>query len=310
MKGPLMHAFILEHYGPDGLVPGLVSEPLPAPDEVVVRLEAIAINTIDWKVRNGWLAQMLPMRLPIILGYEGAGHVLAAGENVTAFAAGDRVAGFFDSGAYAEIATTSQDRIVAIPPTLSYVHAAALPTAAETSAHMQDLLRPTPAATILINGAAGGVGSILTQSLIRGGHRVIGTASRTNHDYLRTIGAEPISHGATMRDEMRRISPTGFDVAYDVTGFEFIDAVADDIDAQGIVTTTDYAAVADGAIVVGGSSFDMAPGGATKAALNSAARGELHVEIAATYPFRELPDALAFNEQGHLRGKVIVTDGK
>ncbi|MDF2580217.1 MAG: Zn-binding oxidoreductase [Microbacterium sp.] len=301
-----MHAFLLTHYGPDELEAATTDDPTPAGGEVAVRLDAIAINPLDWKIRNGWLAQMIPLPLPAVIGYEGAGTVIAVGAGVTGLSVGDRVAGFFDSGAFAEIAVTRETRLTTIPLGLSTAQAAALPTAAETATRIRGMLQPGPSSTVVVNGAAGAVGSIITQLLVRDGHQVIGTASPRNHDYLRSLGATPIGYGPDMVDDLRRLAPAGIDAGYDTTGYEFIDAVSGVIDPHRIVTTTDFAAAADGAIVAGGDPTQLFITDGVREVFDHAARGEIHVEVGAKYLFNELPDALAYSEQGHLRGKVIV----
>lgn len=301
-----MHTYVLDHYGPDGLEPATAQDAAPAPGEVAVRLEALAINPLDWKIRNGWLAQMIPLSLPAVIGYEGAGTVVSLGSGVTGFAVGDRVAGFFDSGAYAEVAVTRPARLTAIPSGLSTAQAAALPTAAETATRILGMLRPEPASTVVVNGAAGAVGSMVTQLLVRDGHRVVGTASPANHDYLRSLGAIPIGYGAGVVDDLRAVASEGIDAGYDTTGHEFVDAVAEVVDPHRIVTTADFAAAADGAIVAGGDPTQLMMTDAARNVFDLAARGEIRVEIARTFRFDELPAALAHNEQGHLRGKVIV----
>lgn len=201
-----MHAYLLTHYGPNGLQHGTAPEQPPASGEVTIRVDAIAVNPLDWKIRHGWLAQMIPLALPAVIGSEGAGTILEIGPDVVDFAVGDRVTGFIDSGAFAEIAVTRAARLVPLPAGLSMAQAAALPTAAETATRMLALLRPEPASTVVVNGAAGAVGSMLTQLLARGGHRVIGTASAANHDYIRSLGATPISTGpnwSTTSDAMQ-----------------------------------------------------------------------------------------------------------
>lgn len=301
-----MHAFLLTHYGPEGLEAATADDPVPAAGEVAVRLQAIAINPLDWKIRNGWLEQMIPLPLPAVIGYEGAGTVIAVGTGVSGFSVGDRVAGFFDSGAFAEIAVTRETRLTTIPMGLSATQAAALPTAAETATRIRGMLRPGPSSTVVVNGAAGAVGSIITQLLVRDGHKVIGTAGPRNHDYLRSLGATPIGYGPDMVDDLRRLAPAGIDAGYDTTGHAFIDAASTVIDPRRIVTIADFAAGAVGAVVAGGDPTQLSVTDGVREVFGLAARGEIHVEVGASYPFEELPHALAYSEQGHLRGKVIV----
>ena len=186
-----MNTYLLTHYGPDGLERGTARpSPLPGPDEIAIRLDAIAINPLDWKIRDGWLAEMIP--LPAARRDRLRSRRHRAPESAPTspdFAVGDRVAGFIDSGAFAETAITRAARLVRVPAGLSTEQAAALPTAAETATRIYGLLRPAPSSTVVVNGAAGAVGSMITQLLVRDGHTVIGTASASNHDYVRGLGA-------------------------------------------------------------------------------------------------------------------------
>jgi len=301
-----MHAYLLSHYGPDALQLAIIDQPEPGPGQIAVRLEAIAINPLDWKIRNGWLADMIPLRLPTVIGSEAAGTVLSVGADVTGFAVGDRVAGFIDSGAFAGTAITKASRLLPIPPGLSNKQAAALPTAAETATRIYGLLDPEPASMVVVNGAAGAVGSMITQLLIRDGHTVIGTASADNHDYVRELGATPISYGPGLVDDLRRLAPAGIHAAYDTTGHGFIGRVTEVIPAHRIVTIADFGAAAQGAIVAGGDPTQLTITDAVREIFDAVARGELRVAIAAEFDFDALPAALAFSERGHLHGKIIV----
>lgn len=252
-----MHAHLLTRYGPDGVELGTVDAPAPGPGEVAVRLDAIAINPLDWKIRAGWLAEMIPLRFPAVIGSEAAGTVVSTGADVADFAVGDRVAGFIDSGSFAETAITRASRLVAIPGGLSTAEAAALPTAAETATRLYGLLRPEPSSTVVVNGAAGAVGSMITQLLVRDGHTVIGTASADNQDYVRTLGATPVGYGPDMVDDIQRLAGAGISAAFDTTGHEFIDRVSGIIPPHRIVTTVDFAAAAQGAIIAGGDPTQL-----------------------------------------------------
>lgn len=301
-----MHAYLLTHYGPDGLESDEIEAPAPRIGEVALRLEAIAINPLDWKIRLGLLAPMIPLQLPAVLGSEAAGTVLSVGPGVTEFTVGDRVTGFIDSGAFAEVAVTRASRLVRVPDGLSLPDAAALPTAAETATRIHALLPPAPSSTVVVNGAAGAVGSMITQVLVRDGHRVIGTASTENHDYLRTLGATPIDYGPALVDELRRIAPGGIDAAYDTAGRDFIARVGELIDARRIVTIVDFAAGASGAVVAGGDPTQLLITEAVREVVGLAARGDIRMAIGAEYPFSALDRALSLSEQGHLRGKIVV----
>ena len=151
------------------------------------------------------------------MGHEAAGVVDELGEGVTDVAVGDRVFGFSAEGAaQAELAVLSY--YAPIPPSLDFPGAAALPAAIETATRALDQLGVGSGSTLLINGASGSVGSAAVQLAVVRGARVIGTASPANHEYLRSLGAEPVAYGEGLVERVRALAPDGVDVALDVAG--------------------------------------------------------------------------------------------
>ncbi|MDN4172197.1 NADP-dependent oxidoreductase [Nocardioides sp. SOB77] len=304
-----MRAYTLTSYGPDGLVAADVPEPTSGPGQVKIRVEQIAIDPLDWKIRNGYVADVLPLELPAVLGLSMAGTVLETGAGVDDLAPGDRVTGFADTGAYAEVTVSRRERVTPVPAGLDPVRAAAVATAAEAAQRVLGLvdgLGPGTGSTVVVNGAAGAVGSAVTQLLVARGHRVVGTAGPDNHDYLRRLGAEPVAYGATMLEEIRRAAPDGVDAGVDAAGRDFVARVADLLAPERIVTTVDFAAASRGAVVAGGDPRQLTAS-TVGTVLDAVASGSFQVEVDATYPFDRLAEALARSEAGHLRGKLVVS---
>jgi NADPH:quinone reductase-like Zn-dependent oxidoreductase len=301
-----MRAYSLKSHGPDGLVLTDVPEPEAGPGQVKIRVEYIGVNPLDWKIRNGYLAEMLPLPLPVVIGTDMAGTVLATGPGVEDLAPGDRVAGFADTGAYAAVAVTRRRRITKVPDGLDLPTAAALATSAETAQRALALLPLTPASTVVVNGAAGAVGGAATQLLLQAGHHVVGTASPANHETVRALGATPTSYGDTMLTELRAAAPDGIDAALDTAGHGFVDRVAALIPAQRIVTIVDFAAAASGAVVTGGDPTKLTAD-TIGVILTKASRGTFPATIDSMYAFDELDQALARSQTGHVGGKIIVT---
>lgn len=301
-----MRAYSLTSYGPDGLVLTDVAEPEAGPGEVKIRVEHIAVNPLDWKIRNGYLAQMLPLPLPAVIGTDIAGTIVATGPGVDDLTVGDRVAGFADSGAYATFAVTRRERVTTVPDGLDLQSAAALVTSAETAQRVLDLLHPAPGSTLVVNGAAGSVGSTVTQLLVESGHRVIGTAGPANQETVRRLGATPVTYGDTMLQELRAAAPNGIDAAVDTAGHGFVSRVDGLIPAHRIVTIVDFAAAAAGAIVAGGDPTQLTAH-TIGAVLARAAAGTLTPLIDTTYTFDQLDQALARSQAGHLSGKLVMT---
>jgi len=187
-------AFIERHCGPDVLKFGDMPDPVAAAGEVVVDIVAASVNGADWKVREGKSGQL--SRFPYILGRDFSGVVSAAGAGVTDLRVGDEVFAVCDvgqEGAYAEKIAIKAPIVAKKPGQLSHVDAAALALAGLTAiCTVEDTLRLKAGETILIQGGAGGVASFAIQLAKHLGARVITTASASNHDYLRKIGADEI----------------------------------------------------------------------------------------------------------------------
>ena len=197
--------------------------------------------------------------------------------------------------------------IARIPDGLSTAIAATIPTAAETAARIHGTLELGADSTIVVNGAAGSVGSMLVQLLLDEHDRtVIGTAGDENHDFVRALGAIPVGYGDTMLEELRTAAPEGITAAFDTTGHGFIGRVGGLIPASKIVTIADFAAGAQGALVADGDPTQLMVNQAVRDALQRAADGVLHTPIAGAFDFATLPEALDLSERGHLRGKVVV----
>src|ERR1700742_2275258 len=191
-----MRAARFSRFGdPDVLEIVDLPDPHPGPGQVRIAVRAAGVNPSDWKKRKGLMDEELPQTM----GYEAAGVVDELGAGVTDVAVGDRVFGFSaQEGAQAELAVLSY--YAPVPPSLDFAAAAALPAAIETATRALDQLGVTSGAVLLVNGASGSVGSAAVQLALAGGARVIATASPANHDYVRSLGAEPVAYGEGMAD--------------------------------------------------------------------------------------------------------------
>src|ERR1700734_2231706 len=199
--------------GPEVLEIVDLPDPHPGPGQVRIAVRAAGVNPSDWKKRQGLMDEDLPQTL----GYEAAGVVDEVGEGVADVAAGDRVFGFSEEGA-PRAGLAVLPHYAPPPPSLGFPAAAALPAAIETATRALDQLGIGSGSTVLINGASGSVGSAAVQLAVVRGARVIGTASRANHDYLRSLGAEPVSYGEGLVERVRALAPDGVDLALDVAG--------------------------------------------------------------------------------------------
>ena len=203
-----MKAVQYDEFGdPEVLHVAEVEEPHAGAGQIRVAVKGASVNAFDWKKLSG----MVGGDLPIIPGSDVAGVVDEVGEGVTDVAVGDEVFGNAVGGGAAEHALMSQYAIK--PAALSWEEAAGMPVAVETSVRALDLLGVEPGQTVLVNGAAGGVGTAAVQFARARGARVIGTASASNHDFLRSLGVEPTIYGDGLVERVRELAPDGVDRA-------------------------------------------------------------------------------------------------
>jgi NADPH:quinone reductase-like Zn-dependent oxidoreductase len=294
----------MEYGGPEVLHVADVEEPHPGAGQIRVGVRAAGVNPIDWKARSGVMRDVMPLSFPAIDGREAAGVVDELGPEVTRVAVGDEVFGFTVGGAAAERAIL--DDFAHKPASLPWEAAAGLPVAAETSVRVFTVLGGVNAGqTLVINGAAGGVGAVAVQLARARGARVIGTASEPNHEFLRSLGAEPTTYGQGLVERVSALAPGGVDLAFDTAGKG---GVADLITLTGdparVATIADFGAAALGVKVTGGGDFRATEALDEAAALVDA--GRLHVPIARIYTFADAADAHRMSQDGHVRGKLVL----
>ncbi|GAA0538254.1 NADP-dependent oxidoreductase [Paractinoplanes ferrugineus] len=296
-----------EYGGPEVLTLVGVDEPVPAPGQVRIAVRAAGVNQLDWKIRSGAMAAVRPVQFPAPLGMEVAGIVDAVGDGVTAWRVGDEVLAQVQAG-YATQVLAAAEVTATKPAQMSWEVAAALPVAADTAYRVLDELGVKSGETLLIHGAAGGVGTLATQFAVDLGVTVIGTASDANHDYLRSLGAVPIRYGDGLPARVREAAPQGVDAVLDCAGagvladsVEFtgdparVATIADPIGARG--TGTRFSSG------FGGRGF-FAEGVAQAARLSAA--GTLQMPIWRTFALAEVAEAHRASAEGHLRGKIVL----
>jgi NADPH:quinone reductase-like Zn-dependent oxidoreductase len=290
--------------GPEVLEIVELPDPHPGPGQVRIAMRAAGVNPSDWKKRKGLMDQELPQTM----GHEAAGAVDELGEGVADVAIGDRVFGFSaQEMAQAELVVLSY--YAPIPPSLDFAEAAALPSAIETAARALDQLGVASGSTLLINGASGSVGSAAVQLAVVRGARVIGTASPANHDYLRSLGAEPVAYGEGLVERVRALAPGGVDLALDVAGSGVLPEL---IELAGgpehVITVADFAGAREH-----GVRFSRGDEG--RAIYMLAEIGELiqsgrfSLPVAQTFPLTEVAEAHRVSEKGRVRGKLILLAG-
>ena len=198
-----MRAIVIHGWGGRDRLELVTDLPTPpvAPDGVLVRVRAAGVNPVDHKVREGKLAGAFPHHFPLVLGWDAAGVVEAVGPAVTKFTPGDEVFGYnrrheLQLGTYAEYTTGPEDHWALKPAGLSFEEAAAIPLAGLTAQQALDAVHLHEDETLAVSGGSGGVGHFAVQLGIARGARVIASASSHNHDFVRSLGAEPVEHDA------------------------------------------------------------------------------------------------------------------
>jgi NADPH:quinone reductase-like Zn-dependent oxidoreductase len=291
--------------GPEVMVLAELPDPRPGPGQIRIAVRAAGVNPIDWKMRSGTRGGDLPQTT----GREVAGVVDELGDRVTDAAVGDEVFGFAAGGGGAAELALSGD-YAPIPPSLDFARAAGLAVSVETAVRTLDLLGVGEGTTLLVNGAAGAVGSAAVQIAVDRGARVIGTASPGNHDYLRSLGAEPTTYENGLVERVRRLAPGGVDAALDAAGGGALPALVEVAgDSQHVVTVADYAgAEATGARFSGGLGTVRAVH-ALKDIGELIETGRFTMPVAQTFPLEQIAEAHRLSEAGHVRGKLVLLVG-
>lgn len=287
---------------------GEVADPHPGPDSLVVKVVAAGINPVDYKIREGYLAGLIDTTFPVVPGWDVAGVVVAAGLDTPEYAVGDEVLAYarkdvVSGGTLAELVSVPVRTAAHKPAGVSFEVAAALPLAGLTALQSTRRAGVRAGQTVLVHAAAGGVGSFATQLAVLAGARVIGTAGAANHDYLRSLGAEPISYGDGLVARARELVPDGFDVILDYVGGKALDSVPELLKPDGTV-----ASIADHrALALGGHYVWVRPDhDDLEELVGLVADGKLDVNLGGVYPFEKAIEAYAELEGGHVRGKLVV----
>ena len=291
-----------EYGGPEVLQVVEADEPHAGTGQIRIAVRAAGVNGIDWKLRAGYLQEQMPVTLPAGIGMDAAGVVDEVGEGVTGVAVGDEVFGT-GSATLAEYAVLSH--WLAKPEGLSFPEAAGYPIPVETAVRILDQVGVGPGETLLVSGAAGGVGSAVVQLARQRSIEVIGTASEGNHAYLRELGAEPTTYGPGLGERVRELAPDGIDAALDIAGSGVIDELIELTgDPSKVLSITDFSAPEHGAQL---SSTPANQASAYAEAARRFTEGTFHLPVERAFPLAQAGDAQAASEAGHVAGRFVVT---
>jgi NADPH:quinone reductase-like Zn-dependent oxidoreductase len=321
-----MKAAVYTRYGPPDVVQITdVEKPSPQDDEVLIRVRAASVNPLDWHFMRGtpyFLRIMTGLLNPKDprLGVDVAGQVEAVGRNVTQFQPGDAVFGSC-RGAFAEYACTPESALVTKPENVTFEQAASVPVAAYTALQgLRDKGQLQPGHKVLINGAAGGVGTLAVQIAKSFGAEVTGVCSTRNVDLVRSLGADRVID-YTQEDFTK--GGQRYDLIFDCVGNHSLSAYRRVLSPKGT-----YIAVGgpSGRWMIGAlagsvaalvlsrfvsQNFVMVLAKRSKEDLTLVQKlmesGKVTPVIDKRYRLSEVPEAIRYLEEGHARGKVVIT---
>ncbi|TDD73877.1 NADP-dependent oxidoreductase [Actinomadura darangshiensis] len=296
-----------EYGGIDVLRVEEVDRPVPGPGQVLVEVRAAGIQPGEAHIRTGDLHARWPATFPSGQGSDLAGVVVEVGPHVRGVAVGDEVLGFTHKRAsHAEFVVVDDVQMTPRPEGLPWDVAGSLYVAGTTAYATVFAVDPGPSDTVVVSGAAGGVGSFAVQLARRRGATVIGLASEANHAWLKERGVVAVEYGEGAAERIRQVSGGSVDAFIDTFGDGYVDlAVELGVRPERICTIRDWQAAARvGARADGEGAAACAVVVGELARL--AARGELEVPIARAYPLERVRDAFRELERRHTHGKIVL----
>ncbi|WP_335971524.1 NADP-dependent oxidoreductase [Streptomyces sp. CA2R106] len=297
-----------EYGGIDVLRVEEVPRPAPGAAQLLVEVRAAGIQPGEAHIRQGALHDRWPAVFPSGQGSDLAGVVVAAGSSARGFRVGDAVLGFTHRRAsHAQFVVVDDVNVVAVPDGLGWEVAGSLYVAGTTAYATVFAVDPGPGDTVVVSGAAGGVGSLAVQLARRRGAAVIGLASGRHHAWLRAQGVVPVPYGDGVAERVRQAAAGGrVDAFIDTYGNGYVAlAVELGVRPERINTIRDWRAATE----IGARTYGE--GAAASAVVlgelaRLAARGELEVPIARTYPLDQVREAFRQLEEGHTHGKIVL----
>ncbi|AVH61961.1 NAD(P)-dependent alcohol dehydrogenase [Nostoc sp. 'Peltigera membranacea cyanobiont' N6] len=310
-----MKAMVIRRYGAaEVLQYEDVEQPKIEPTQLLVKVRASSVNPIDWKIRQGMLSLIVGNKFPKILGFDVAGEVVAVGSGVTRFKPGDAIYGStsFPGGGYAEFAAVPESVVVLKPTNLSYEEAAAVPLAALTALQaLRDQGNIQTGQSVLINGAAGGVGIFAVQIAKALGAVVTGVSSTKNLDLVKSLGADRVID-YTQQDFAEDTAQ--YDIIFDAVGKRSLSETKKVLKPNGVYITT----VPSPQVFLESVLTVLLPGQKAKFLFEKPNAkdllflkeliegGKIRAVIDRTYPLQELAAAHSYSETGRAVGKIAI----
>jgi NADPH:quinone reductase-like Zn-dependent oxidoreductase len=283
-----------------------VPRPVPAAGQVLVQVKASGINPGEAKIRLGLVDAIWPATFPSGEGSDLAGIVSATGPGVMSFSAGDEVIGWTDNRAsQAEYVAVEEQHLTAKPAGVPWEAAGALFVAGTTAYAAVRAVGLTEGDTVVISGAAGGVGSLSVQLARQAGATVIGLASEPHHSWLTGHGVVPVAYGDGLADRIRRAA-SKVDAFVDAFGAGYVQLALElGVEPSRIDTIADFEAVPRYGVKAEGNA-EGASASVLAELAGLIAAGALEMPIAATFPLDRVQDAYRRLDEGHVLGKIVL----
>ena len=283
-----------------------VPRPVPGAGQVLVQVKAAGINPGEAKIRAGLLHSRWPATFPSGQGSDLAGIVAETGPGVTSFSTGDEIIGWTDNRvSQAEYVVVEEQHLTAKPAGVPWEVAGALFVAGATAYAAVRAVGLTGGDTVVVSGAAGGVGSLAVQLARRAGATVIGLASEAHHQWLAGHGVIPVTYGDGVAGRIRQAAGQ-VDAFIDTFGAEYVEVALDlGVEPSRIDTIANFEAVARFGVKAEGNAAGASAGVLAELA-GLIAAGELEVPIAATFPLDRVRDAYRQLAEGHILGKIVL----
>jgi NADPH:quinone reductase-like Zn-dependent oxidoreductase len=285
-----------------------VERPIPGRGQVLVRVKAAGLNPGEASIRQGLLHERWPATFPSGEGTDLAGIVEEAGPGVDGIAVDAEVIGFTEERAsHAELVLVPADQLTPKPPNVSWDAAGALFVAGTTAYAAVRAVGVSSGDTVVVSGAAGGVGSLTVQLAVLAGATVIGLAGERNHQWLLEHGAIPVAYGDGVADRIREVSDGQVDALIDTFGSGYVALAVDELGVapDRVDTIIDWEAGQQYGVKMEGTAA-----AGTAAVLAELAQlveeGRLEVPIAKTYALEDVRDAFRELERRHTRGKIVL----
>ena len=301
-------AVLFDRYGGrDVLYVAEVPMPTPAAGEVVVAVKAAGINPGETAIRSGALKDRFPASFPSGEGSDLAGVVVAVGTGVDDFAVHDAVLGFsWRRSSHASHVSVPTSQLIHKPPELSWEVAGSLYVVGCTAYAAVRAVDPHRGETVAVSAAAGGVGTVVVQLLALRDAQVLGIASPSNAEWLRSHGAVPVPYGDGLAERLKAAEPDAIDAFIDLFGPEYLQLAVDlGIARDRIETIASFEKAKELGVKADGSVTASTAEVLTEMA-GLVASGAIEIPIAGTYPLERVADAFEELEHRHTRGKIVL----